>query len=101
MIIQRLLNENLYDKALVSETKLTSLLDSNVVGLFLNADWSKPGRIFLKEINKVYVEAVKRNLNFKLVYVSYDKDLNYFNDYFAENFDVNWFVWPFDSDSKK
>jgi hypothetical protein len=101
MAIQSFLNENFYDKIQECDVKLSSLLDSNVVGLFLNADWSKPGRKFSNELNQVYMESAKRKLNFKLIYVSFDKDQENFFENFDSKFDPAWIVWPFDSSTKR
>ena len=100
MAIQSFLNENVYDKMEDKHLKLSTLLDSNVVGIFLNAFWSKPGQKFANELNNVYIEANKRKLKFKLVYVSYDKDEETYQEYFEDKFDKSWILWPFDSITK-
>ena len=101
MYIQSFINESFHDKISGSNVKLNSLLESNVVGIFLNADWSKPGKKFTDELNQVYIESIKRKLNFKLIYVSYDKDQNTLDENMDSKYDPAWIVWPFDSNTKK
>ncbi|KAJ7957912.1 Thioredoxin, nucleoredoxin [Quillaja saponaria] len=74
-------------------------LEGKVVGLYFGANWYPPCRNFTQVLVEIYEQFKSNGLNFEIVYVSSDEDLDAFNNYHAY---MPWLAIPFsDLDTKK
>lgn len=98
--IQRFLCQNLYDKSGQVRTSLRELCQTTLVGLYFDAGWSSPGRTYLPTLREFYNHVVDKNVNFEIVYVSFDDTEAECLSTFQQDHG-NWLRWPFDKQNIK
>jgi nucleoredoxin len=72
----------------------SSLDGTDVVGLYFSAHWCPPCRGFTPMLVKTYNKLKADGKNFKVVFVSGDKDTGSFENYFGE---MPWLALPFEA----
>ena len=95
--LSKLIGEIVISSRSEKETKTTSLEGSGkVVGFYFSAHWCPPCRAFTPQLVQWY-HNVKKGTNgekFDIVFLSSDKDLSEFKEYFRE---MPWFAVPYEA----
>lgn len=76
------------------------VLDGKIVGLYFSAGWCPPCQTFTHLLCETYDELVKRNSNFEVVFLSFDKNVDEMETYFRSKHG-NWYCLPFDDPFKE
>uniref|UniRef100_J3LPM5 protein-disulfide reductase n=1 Tax=Oryza brachyantha TaxID=4533 RepID=J3LPM5_ORYBR len=73
-----------------------SSIEASTVAIYFSASWCPPCRRFTPKLIEAYNELVSQGKSFEVVFVSSDRELEAFNNYFAK---MPWLAVPF-SDSE-
>lgn len=76
------------------------VLDGKIVGLYFSAGWCPPCQTFTPLLCEMYDELVKRNSNFEVVFLSFDKNADEMETYFRSKHG-NWYCLPLDDPFKE
>ena len=63
-------------------TALSEVIESPLVGIYFSAHWCPPCRGFTPVLSEFYNKANEEKKQIEIVFVSCDKDLNSFNEYY-------------------
>lgn len=91
--LYRLINGGLF----FWQIHVTDLVGKDVC-LYFSAHWCPPCRAFLPKLIKAYEEIKAKGHAFEVIYISSDRDLSSFEDYFAT---MPWMALPFNDERKQ
>jgi nucleoredoxin len=60
------------------------LYNKKVVGVYFSAHWCPPCRRFTPELATMYEDMIEMHPDFEIVFVSYDENTEYFEEYYGE-----------------
>ena len=78
--------------------KKADLLSNELIGVYFSAHWCGPCRAFTPKLAQFYKNINKEKKQIEIVFNSFDRDLNGFNEYFAT---MPWVTIPFLSEAKE
>ncbi|KAG1671015.1 hypothetical protein FOA52_014259 [Chlamydomonas sp. UWO 241] len=78
-------------------TTSTTTLDGKYVGLYFSAHWCPPCRAFTPQLKEAYEALTKAGKPFEIVFVSSDRSVGEFNDYYAS---MPWAAMAWDAKEK-
>ena len=70
----------------------------SVVGLYFSASWCPPCKSFTPRLKEFYVNKRKEGCSFEIIFISWDKDENGYNEYVST---MPWLAVPFGADKRK
>lgn len=79
-------------------TVSTAAWENKVVALYFSASWCPPCQEFTPRLVGIYTEAQRKHKDFELIFVSHDKTIEQFQDYFVL---MPWSAVPFEDKQRR
>lgn len=75
-------------------------MTNNFVGFYFDAKCCSHSQDFFSKLKGIYYQSKQKQLNFEIVHVSADEDKKTCFDNYEKNH-PDWFLWPFDNETKQ